>query len=486
MQSDETIKEALLSDLQQLETVEVVRKYRNPPLPSKVLLECFEDDPGNTPFLRFATAYPDTPSVLLTHIFEFSSDLDAQAGLAAHHRTPQDSLTALADSADEQVRRTLGGNPQTPPQALETLAGDASWRVRQTVAVNPSCPIRLQESFLSDISCVRTSLLMAGSLPQHIRDEALQSLDAWTAAALVVAASNGDAMLELADTDNRFIQHQLLRRRSLPDSVLESLSFSPHENVHHEAIRRRALSSDESVGWALAGDDALRIILADKQDLPECVQDVLARDDSETVRSRLARNTAAAHSAMAILSTDPSMPVRMALACNPSVPENVLDILLASGEVDICKALAQRADLQRHHLEYLVNTLRNDEVIYHLRISGYLYRHICEEMIDRLSKHRLPRVREFVAGSYNLPMELQSRLRIDVSGAVRAVLAANPSVQPQILTILSSDNDPAVARTARQTLSLLEQQEDTENVDVFDGEWRQAPSLLQRIVRKIT
>jgi hypothetical protein len=75
--------------------------------------------------------HPATTPAVLAALLAYP---DARAAVAGHHRTPDETLVALAEDRDRGVRVTLAINRRAPPEVLVALATDPDGVVRGAVA----------------------------------------------------------------------------------------------------------------------------------------------------------------------------------------------------------------------------------------------------------------------------------------------------------------------------------------------------------------
>jgi hypothetical protein len=402
------------------------------------------------PVRLFLALCPDTPTRVIEELCAGLAATTAERqALAAHARTPPAGLAALAADADPAVRQAAAANPALAAGVAVRLADDPCWRVRQALAANPAVPPRLHRALLADaMPLVRSALLSQPRLELEEFSALARDPDLAVGAATVLDRRAPEALLlEWADSDEPLLQTLLLRRTDLPESVRESLCFSPHPAVQRQAIAGRELAPDELVGWCREGTTDLRAGLAARHDLPAAGFDLLAADPDPAVRAALASNPDLPPPTADILACDAALDVCLALAGNRATTPRVLLRLLQRDDPEIRTLVATRDDVGAEHLDLILGSA-DEAAIYPLALAGTEYPELPALSAHRLQAHRLPTLRALAAPSRHLTRAMIEVLAADPAPEVRYRLCANPALEAPLRARLAADPDPRVAARA--------------------------------------
>ncbi len=239
-------------------------------------------------------------------------------GIAAKdERTSAKTLTRLAKSADDDVRRACAANPRTPAAALEMLAHDREPVVRASAARNP----RLPEDAL-------------GSLPLdsdiRVRSAALKNPSSKNVAAdqTEVTSNPGPHKLRLTPVD---LQEMATNKRA---EVRIQAAY------HHNATPGLLAF----LGGERRSVQVRRVVAANPNTPPEVLRS-LADDKDADVRRAVAFNSATPSDALAEL-VGRSIDLALLVAMNPDAPIEILNILAADIE-PLVRLVAMSARTER-------------------------------------------------------------------------------------------------------------------------------------------
>jgi len=454
-------------------------------LPTAVLKELLAAAETAVDVQVFLVNYADIPSRFLEQMAHDCEEERVLEAIARHSRTPKVTLQELAANPRSQVRILVAANREISPRVAETLATDTVLQVRLALAENPAISGRIQEILHKDPQAlVRGALLKQKRLDNDLLARLGTDTDLLVRLkAILYRDVNPDLMLAWADSDDRMSQLFLLQRPDLPAKILESLCFSVHADVQQQAIQRKDLSADEMFGWSNHDATAIRVLVAGKHALPTAVQQVMLNDSCVEVRQALAANSCLGTRIADGLSADPELSVRLALAQNPAISAELVRKLCQQPDMVMHKLLLQRGDLQPEHLQLLI-AQADDNLFFHLAVSGYQLPALPESTIRRLAGHRLPTLRALAAANAGVIDDILGRLSTDPAAVVRRGLAQNPNVPKPILRFLASDAVAEIAVQAQQRLTELQNQVCDIAPDDCQSEPGK-PGLLQRLLAKV-
>ena len=421
-------------------------------IPVQLLRELFSQH-GTFEVLYFLAGYAETPSKILEELGDKTESSLILSLLADHPRTPKPLLQQLAKHEDPDVRKAVARSKWISPQSALILSDDEDATVREALAGNHAITPRIQAKLSNDaVPFVRAALLKSPHLDVEIQRALCDDMDVTVQArALLNPRLDSACLLECADSDESLSQRILLLRSQLPDKVLESLLFSSDPEVQNEAVSRKRLTSDEMVGFSQKGDERVRLKIAESEIVPALVQNVLAEDESASVRRLLAANGKLCEEAAGKLLSLEDRETDLALAGNAAVPLSLLEELLKTDD-GLMLAFAGREGLSGADLEFILGH-GGDSVLYSLSYLGVDCSGMSAKNAVRLSLHVLPSIRSLAASAHSLPLRMMTALSRDASPLVRMALARNPEVSRTILEGLSADSDPRVRDCALKVLA---------------------------------
>jgi hypothetical protein len=271
------------------------------------------------------------------------------------------------------------------------------------------------------------------------------------AAALLAPKTPEETLLFWADSDEHFPQTVLLRRKKIPDKVLESLCFSSHPDVKLEAVSRKELTADEKLGFAGDENQQIRLRVARIPNLPDYVQEKLATDESREIRMALASCPSLCASAARMLLKDADDELIMAIASNPAAPEEIVDELASKGGSKVMQCLVDRECPQA--VLDKVYQQGDEATLYHLAYNGFTPTGMSGELASKLAEHRLPTMRALAASAESCPLYVLARLARDASWQVRLAVARSAAANDSMREVLASDADPRVRNAVKRAVN---------------------------------
>lgn len=468
----------------------VVQHYRRNLLPSRLLLDLYNDYPEYDVQL-FLALYPTVPSQILQSLAETVEEEALIAAIAANPRCTQNLLLQLAAEGSPVVRATLAANKLQSQRITSMLLNDPNLFVRYALAKNPAINMHYSAALTADPEpAVREALLEGGKVDDEIAIALTQDASAVVRAQCFAIAKVDPTLLQLwADTDMEEAQLFLLNRTNLAPAVLASLSYSPYEAVRRGAAKQRERTPHELLSIAESGTDAERQELADQEELPEEIQLLLANDPASEVRNTLAANAAITEETALWIAGANDIEMGCALARNPAIPFEVQEKLCHHEAEAVRLQMVHREDLTVQLLNILVHSEESDRIVEHLAISGIGVSGLELDYAKKLVTAKRPSLRAFAATSHHLDGALVQKLARDLSPLVRSTLAQNPILTEEALQELARDWNEEVAKIAQRRLenpkveTIFEQKDATTERTHPDDSEPDEDGLVSRIVR---
>lgn len=406
MNLPESVEELLA--LIECERVAVLcKRFKKPPLPSRLLRSLIDAHGDSLPALAFVAAYPLSPSDVLERMGESVQDPAIAEGLATNPRTPPATLIRLMESTNPQVRAAVAKNPNLNPRDIQRLLQDNATEVAITLATNPALKPQHQAVLATHAEAsVRVALLRNSNLETSILTALTTDPSPVVRCALAAQAKADESLLEFwADCDREEIQCALLQRRNLPDEILQSLAFSPHAQVRMQVRDAVVRSESLMLFWAEQGSVEERLWLAGLELLPYPLQTILSQNDESEVRCALARNPKLDDRIADYFITTGETEECLALLDNPAKKSAWLKALAQSGNPEVIAALMYEPELDSALLDTLINQRLSAEAVLHLSAQKRTFPGLKQELAYVLGKYAHPAIRRFAASAQTIPGE---------------------------------------------------------------------------------
>jgi len=429
MQVPNSIEE-LLRLIQEQGPEAIARRFRKPPIPSKLLLSLGQSNPSEEAWI-FLTSYALTPSSLLEEIGAHYADYPASVlvPLTQNPRTPPSTLSVLLRHEAAEVRAAAGKNPNLPPRDVETLLEEINPEVWRALASNPSLKFRPQAILATrgDPS-VRLELVSNKSLHPELMVSLSADPSPLVRHALASSAKVDDEMLLFwADSDREEIQHALMSRGTLTKEVWSSLLLSPHDSVRRAVRETRKLDPVDQLQLSRSDVEEDREFVAKRKGLAPGIQHELAHDTATGVRIALAGNRSIEPEVAEFLVTSEDIESCLTLLENPDMPQGLFLELAWMNHPSVTAALARNKKTPEEVLQYLTNEKLSAVALAYLAISGRSATWLRSELSHALARHELPSFRALAATSLHLSEQARNRLRDDPSPKVRKLALAYPA-----------------------------------------------------------
>jgi len=255
--------------------------------------------------------------------------LAVRRGLAANDRTPPHILAAVA--TDSGVRWCFGCDGSQNPRPGMACAGtheDAVWDLHYALAANDATPAPTAAIFADHRSAVVRRNLAA-------RTDQTDAIYQWLAADLVPGvraetAGNpaiSEALIRtMADDRTHDVQRRLVRNPAVPLDVLQALTTVTR--IGPGPVPRIAIATaGELEVLARSPNPIVRMLVAERRDLPPHLVDLLAGDPDAKVLKSLAPNPMLTERQLRAMLTEHGVRTAARIATNPNCPPALLDDL---------------------------------------------------------------------------------------------------------------------------------------------------------------
>ena len=245
----------------------------------------------------------------------------------AHRKVAADALVKCSKSTDWVERMAIARNPSVPPNLLAMLKRDPHILVARQAQVTENA--KAEEKSRQDELLTRPSEpLDLSELAQLVCEELRRSCRPWQ-----LAGTPWWAALPVYKRLGTGSFSNALSRSPLPMDLLAVCQ----ESLNRCAVAESPTAPSPSVAGPRdqpdielrASDNSkwIRKAVADDQDAPAHVLEILAKDIEWLVRSSVAENPAAPQHLLQALATDSQSWVRKSVAKNPRTPQAILEAL---------------------------------------------------------------------------------------------------------------------------------------------------------------
>ncbi|MEO3860252.1 hypothetical protein [Acrocarpospora sp. B8E8] len=419
------------------------------------LLTADDIDPVAQPLAALALLAEGTGRPEWARLFAADPDAERREKLAACPGLPPDVMETLA--ADSNVRVVAELGLWTTADMAVRLAGHPHAEVRRAVAANEATPPAVLAALITGegLPAARWCLVCDGEetpspdLWEPSCDGSHEStVDQTRQAALWNPATPAEAVIGFADDPSMQLRWPLAIRPDLPPETYERLADSP-EPVVRAALAENPAIPDHLVR-ALATDPSLdvRRNLAANPHVPLEVLTSLA-GAAKVAQTLLPRIAAASPAEVGELANSPDPAVRMLVAQRRDLPAEIRDMLAADADAKVLKSIAPhpglseaqlRAMADRHGVRVLAKVATNPDA--------------SPALLETLTQHQPPVQKVFREVAQHSNATATALLACLRDHQARRIAAGHPSLPSQTITDLLADEDWQVAESAAANPSL--------------------------------
>ncbi|HET6860697.1 MAG TPA: hypothetical protein VFH94_26820 [Streptomyces sp.] len=368
------------------------------------------------------------------------SDVQVVAELALW--TTPTVAAALAEHPHAEVRRAVAANESTPSAVLAMLISG------EGLPPAEGCLVCDREStpFVHDPHCRRLDCDLPpdascdGSHESAVHDMQL--------AALGNPATPAEAVAGFADHPSALLRWTLAARPDLPSAACAKLAADPVPGVRADLARNPAV--DDELLRALADDRGhdVRRSLAHNPHVPLDVLTALA-GTAKVGSTLLPRIAVASSKEIRKLADSPNPAVRMLLAQRRDLPAEIRDALADDPDAKVVKSIAPhrglsdaqlRVMVHRHGVRVVAKVATNPEAT--------------AELLEELTRHQPPVPKAFREIARHHHAQAPALLACLADPRARRTTAGHPALPPSVIAQLLSDADWQVAEAAAANPSL--------------------------------
>ncbi|MFG1665177.1 hypothetical protein [Streptomyces sp. Y7] len=414
-------------------------------------LALLDEGTGRQEWTRLLAAHPTTrcreklaacPDLPRDVVQTLAADEDIQVVAELALWTGPDTASKLARHPHAEVRRAVAANESTPPDVLEMLIAGAGLTPPRRCLV---CDVE-ETPFVHEPFCPRPHCdLPAGAACDGSHQSTVHEIQRM---ALLNPATPVDAVVHFADHPSMLLRSALAARPDLPASVSARLAEDPLPGVRADLAENPAI--DDTLIRTLAtdrGHDVQRG-LAHNPNVPlEVLADLAhATKIGPTLVPRIA---AASPEETAQLAASPDPAVRMLVAQRRDLPAALRDTLAADPDAKVAKSIAPHPGLSDTHLRAMVDR-HKVQVIAKVAANP----DASPALLEELTRHQPPVRRVFREVARHPHATATALLTCLTDQRARPLAAAHPNLPPTVITELLTDADDHVAEAAAANASL--------------------------------
>ncbi|MFB6938680.1 hypothetical protein [Streptomyces chartreusis] len=384
-------------------------------------------------------ACPDLPPHVVRTL---AADPDIQVVAELALWTTSDTAARLAGHPHAEVRRATAANELTPTTVLEMLITGEGIPPAQRCLV---CD-REETPFVHESSCQRLDCdLLAGAACDGSHQSTVHEIQRM---ALLNPATPIDAAVPFADHPSMLLRSALASRPDLPPSVGAQLAKDPIPAVRADLAENPAI--DDTVIAVLAADHGhdVQRRLAHNPNVPLDVLADLARA-TRIGSTLLPRIAAAAPDETAQLAASRAPAVRMLPAQRRDLPTAIRDALAADPDAKVSKSVAPHPGLSDAHLRAMV-ARHGVQVVAKVATNP----DASPALLEELARHQPPVRKVFREIARHPHAPAPALLACLTDERARPLAAAHPNLPPAVIAELLIDNDDRVAEAAASNPSL--------------------------------
>ncbi|MDO0934188.1 hypothetical protein QQY66_21755 [Streptomyces sp. DG2A-72] len=371
-----------------------------------------------------------------------SADPDVRVVAELALWTTPDTATRLARHPHAEVRSAVAANEATPPVVLAMLITGEGLPPAQRCLVcdreatpfvhGPHCP-RPDCDLLPGAACDGSHQ----STVHRLHEEALRN-----------PATPAESVVGFADHPSPLLRRQLAARSDLPRPVCARLAADPSPGVRAELAENPVIGEALMHGMAADRDPDVRRSLAHNPDVPLGLLPSLATA-TKIGSTLLPRIAAASPDEVKKLAESRHPALRMLLAERRDLPAEIVDALAADPDAKVVKSIAPhpglsdtrlRAMVDHHGVQVVAKVAANPDA--------------SPALLEYLARHQPPAhkaFREIARHRKATPVALLACL---ADKRARRIAAAHPALPPTAMADLLGDDDWLVVEAAAANPSL--------------------------------
>lgn len=260
--------------------------------------------------------------------------------------TPAGAVVRFADHPSMLLRRLLAARPDLPPEMAERLADDPVPGVRSDLAENPAIDDTLMRRLAADRGHdVRRSLAHNPRVPLDVLSRLAGTVKLGPTLLPRIAAASPAEVEELSRSTNPAVRMLLAERRDLPAGIRDALATDPDAKVAKSLAPHPGLSETQLRAMVVRhGVQAIAKVATNPDAPPALLADLATH--TPPVRKALREIARHAHApGPALLACLTDVRARPLAAGHPALPPSVIVDLLADDDRGVVEAAAANPSL---------------------------------------------------------------------------------------------------------------------------------------------
>jgi predicted DNA-binding WGR domain protein/pentose-5-phosphate-3-epimerase len=428
--------------------------------------------------IRCSVACNPSTSVTLLEMLAKDTEQNVRCSVGSNPNTPFAVLNALGNDADPWVSLWVAENPQTPVDfahhllsALALRKGEKNLKLRCKVALSPRTPVSFLDRLANDREYEVRGSVAKNSMSVALLDVLAKDDVQRVRSAVAENPYTSVALLEvLAKDKEEEVRSSVAQNPNTPIAVLEALAKDKKSQVRSSVAQNP--NTPVAVLGALSTDknEDVRSSVAQNLSTPVEVLEALSKEKVEDVRCSVAGNPNTPAVVLGALAKDKYLWVRSSVAANPNTPVALLEALAKDKDGEVRSAVAENPNAPVTLLGRMIELDQEERVrqVSDLQSSPWITKELasaskeCRAAFDHgdflhfrgkdpnrtvLSRRPLGVLMALCGGPFVEPSRIA---RVAGSGdwLIRAAVARNRGVPPNLRTKLASDAHPLVRALA--------------------------------------
>ncbi|MFD4527053.1 hypothetical protein ACFWP7_24590 [Streptomyces sp. NPDC058470] len=417
----------------------------------RAALALLDEDAGRPEWARLFAVDPDVehreklaacPGLPPDVVETLAADPDVRVVAELALWTTPDMAARLANHSHAEVRRALAANETTPPAVLAMLVTGEGLSPAERCLVCDREPT----PFVHDQGCPRPDCdLLPGASCDGSHESTVHDMQL---AALRNPATPARAVVGFADHPSMLLREQLAARSDLPPEVGERLVDDPDAGVRGELAENPSIGDAQIRALATDHGYDVRRRLAHHPREPLDVLDQLAAE-IRIGSHPLPRIAAASPAEVEEMARSKNPALRMLLAERRDLPNTIRDALALDPDAKVVKSIARhpglseaqlRAMVDRHRIRVIAKVAANPDA--------------SAALLEDLAGHEPPGHKVFREIARHPNATAPALLACLASRDARSLAAGHPALPPHVIVELLSHDDRQVAKAAAANPSL--------------------------------